>query len=119
MPRHSLYAIALLFCVGVLPVHSAFASEAATATGTIIKKDRYGTEKAWGRGLVLPRAGKITRVMDATYGFSIINADGETVGNFLLPQQAVGVELAAGEYQLKPYVCEQHRHHHVEVTVEY
>ncbi|ABS64454.1 hypothetical protein Plav_2847 [Parvibaculum lavamentivorans DS-1] len=97
----------------------AASAETITATGTLQMKDAYGTEKGWGRTLVLPRAGKVVRVMDATYGFSIVDAEGETVADFLLPQQAVGFELAAGSYSLKPYVCAKHRHHHVEVTVEY
>lgn len=99
----------------VLP---AFA-ETVTATGSLIKKDAYGTETEWGRTLKLPERGKVVRVMDGTYGFSILDADGETVADFLLPQDAVGLELAPGEYTLYPYVCERHRHHHVELTVEY
>ena len=116
--RPTVAAIAGLALAGVV-LTGAASAETATATGTLQMKDAYGTEQAWGRSLVLPRAGKVVRVMDATYGFSILNAEGETVGDFLLPQQAVGLELAAGEYSLRPYVCAKHRHHHVELTVEY
>ena len=94
-------------------------AETVTATGSLIKKDAYGTEEAWGRTLKLPEGGKVVRVMDGTYGFSILDADGEAIADFLLPQEAVGLELAPGEYTLSPYVCARHRHHHVEVTVEY
>ncbi|MBO6636184.1 hypothetical protein [Parvibaculum sp.] len=108
-------AVALLCAAAALPV----TAETVTATGSLIMKDRYGTQTQWGRSLKLPEGGKVVRVMDGTYGFSIVDAAGETVGDFLLPQQAVGTELAPGEYSLMPYVCAQHRHHHVEVTVEY
>ncbi len=90
-----------------------------TGTGTLVMKDKYHTQTEWGSGLSLPRAGRITRVMDGTYGFVIRNAKGEEVANFLDPQQAVGLKLAAGNYVLDPYVCTRHRHHHVEVTAEY
>lgn len=105
-------AMAAMFCAPA-------SAETVTATGSLIKKDAYGTEEAWGRTLKLPEGGKVVRVMDGTYGFSILNADGEAIADFLLPQQAVGLELAPGEYTLSPYVCARHRHHHVEVTVEY
>lgn len=97
------------------------ASQAAevTGTGTLVMKDKYHTQTEWGAGLSLPRDGKITRVMDGTYGFAIRNAKGVEVANFLDPQQAVGLKLAAGDYVLDPYVCSRHRHHHVEVTAEY
>lgn len=107
--------IALLGAVAASPA----AAETVTATGSLIMKDKYGTQTQWGRTLKLPEGGKVVRVMDGTYGFSIVDASGDTVGDFLLPQQAVGTELAPGEYSLMPYVCAQHRHHHVEVTVEY
>lgn len=108
-------AIALAGFIAAVPA----AAETVTATGSLIMKDKYGTQSQWGRSLNLPQGGKVVRVMDGTYGFSIVNAEGDTVGDFLLPQQAVGTELAPGEYSLRPYVCAQHRHHHVEVTVEY
>ena len=111
-------AIAAIALAGVAVAVPASA-ETVTATGSLIMKDKYGTQTQWGRTLKLPEGGKVTRVMDGTYGFSIVDAQGETVGDFLLPQQAVGPELAPGEYSLLPYVCAQHRHHHVEVTVEY
>ena len=94
-------------------------AETLTATGSLIMKDKYGTSEAWGRTLKLPEGGKVVRVMDGTYGFSILDAKGDAVADFLLPQEAVGLELAPGEYTLSPYVCARHRHHHVEVTVEY
>ena len=94
-------------------------AETVTATGSLIMKDKYGTSEAWGRTLKLPEGGKVVRVMDGTYGFSILDAKGDAIADFLLPQEAVGLELAAGEYTLSPYVCARHRHHHVEVTVEY
>ncbi|MEP2829235.1 hypothetical protein [Parvibaculum sp.] len=111
----ALFFAATVAMISGLPAQA----ETVTATGSLIKKDAYGTEEAWGRTLKLPEGGKVVRVMDGTYGFSILDAQGETVGDFLLPQQAVGTRLAPGEYSLMPYVCAQHRHHHVEVTVEY
>jgi len=94
-------------------------AETVTATGSLIMKDKYGTSEGWGRTLKLPAGGKVVRVMDGTYGFSILDAKGDAVADFLLPQEAVGLELAPGEYTLSPYVCARHRHHHVEVTVDY
>jgi hypothetical protein len=90
-----------------------------TGTGSLIMKDSYNSQTHWGRSLVLPSDGKVVRVMYGSYGFSILDKDGNTVADFLLPEMAVGTELAAGEYSIVPYVCAKHRHHHVEVTVEY
>ena len=108
----------LLAAATALAPHAAGAGT-ATGTGSMIKKDTYGTERQWGRALVIPRDGVVTRVMYGTYGFSIFDAEGRTVGDFLAPELAVGTRLAAGEYRIEPYVCEKHRHHHVEVTVAY
>jgi len=82
-------------------------------------KDAFHSRSQWGRALVLPRDGKITRVMDGTYGFAILDAEGKRIADFLLPEQALGTKLAAGSYRLEPYVCARHRHHFVEVTVDY
>ena len=91
-----------------------------TGTGSVVKHDKYGTENEWGRNLVLPQAGEITRVIDGTYGFTLINEEsGEQVAAFILPQSAVGAKLPAGRYRIEPNVCPTHRHHHVEVTAEY
>ncbi|MAM93845.1 hypothetical protein [Parvibaculum sp.] len=114
-PVHAFFLATAAVTIFVLPAQA----EMVTATGSLIKKDTYGTEEAWGRTLKLPEGGKVVRVMDGTYGFSILNAKGDAIADFLLPQDAVGLELAPGEYKLSPYVCAQHRHHHVEVTVEY
>ncbi|HUD51311.1 hypothetical protein [Parvibaculum sp.] len=97
---------------------AAWADE-VTGSGTLVMKDKFNSQTEWGSGLTLPRAGRITRVMDGTYGFAIRDAKGEVVADFLDPQQAVGMKLAAGNYVLDPYVCTRHRHHHVEVTAEY
>lgn len=94
-------------------------AERVTGTGTLVMKDKFHSQTAWGSGLSLPRQGRIVRVMDGTYGFTIKTADGKTVADFLFPQQAVGLSLPSGEYLLVPYVCSGHRHHHVEVTADY
>lgn len=64
----------------------------ATGTGSMVKKDAYGTENLWGRALVVPRDGTVVRVMYGTYGFSIRDAEGRTIGDFLLPEMAVGTD---------------------------
>jgi len=112
-------ALALSIAFSVLPAGPAAAGDRVSATGTLVKNDTFGTEKAWGRELVLERDGAIIRVMDGTYGFSILDANGRVVEEFLFPEDAVGFQLAAGEYELRPFACRIHRHHHVEVTVEY
>lgn len=94
-------------------------AERVTATGTRVENDTFGTANIWGRSLDLPEAGKIVRVMGGTYGFQLVNKDGDVVGDFLFPDDAVGFELPAGSYALRPLICRIHRHHHVEVTVEY
>lgn len=102
---------------------AAFAAPAlagtVTGTGSLVMKDSYNSQTHWGRQLVLPADGKVVRVMYGTYGFSIVDRNGNTVGDFLLPEMAMGAVIPAGEYQIVPYVCEKHRHHHVEVTVAY
>ena len=94
-------------------------AERQTGTATRIENDRFGSSKVWGRDLIMPKDGTIIRVMDGTYGFQILDEEGVVVGDFLLPEQAIGFALKAGRYQLKPLVCRVHRHHHVEVTVDY
>jgi hypothetical protein len=94
-------------------------AETVSGTGALVMKDKFHSRAEWGRTLVLPRDGKITRVVDGTYGFAIFDADGKRVADFLLPEQAVGMRLAAGTYRLEPYVCSRHRHHFVEVTAAY
>lgn len=89
------------------------------ASGTIVMHDAWHTKSEWGTRLVLPREGKITRVMDGTYGFDIKTESGKQVASFLDPQQAVGMSLPAGTYVLEPYVCKRHRHHHIEVMASY
>lgn len=89
------------------------------ASGTIVMHDAWHTKSEWGTKLVLPREGKITRVMDGTYGFDIKTEFGKQVASFLDPQQAVGMSLPAGTYVLEPYVCKRHRHHHIEVMASY
>lgn len=111
----SLVAAAL----GIALLSYAAHAETVTATGSLIMKDAYGTQTKWGRSLVLPENGKVVRVMYGSYGFSILDMEGNTVGDYLMPEHAVGQELVAGEYSIVPYVCAKHRHHHVEVTVEY
>ncbi|HAC57304.1 hypothetical protein [Parvibaculum sp.] len=112
-------SISILAAAAVTFLAATASAETTTATGSRIMKDAYGTQTKWGRSLKLPEDGKVVRVMYGTYGFSIVDQSGNTVGDFLLPEMAVGTELAAGEYQIVPYVCAKHRHHHVEVTVEY
>lgn len=94
-------------------------AEEVTGSGTLVINDHFHTQNKWGANLVLPRAGKIIRVMDGTYGFDLKTADGVKVASFLDPQQAVGMSLPAGTYVLDPYVCSRHRHHHIEVTAAY
>ncbi len=113
------YMLAMLFAAGAALVPQAAGADTVTGTGSMVKKDAYGTENLWGRALVVPRDGTVVRVMYGTYGFSIRDAEGRTVGDFLVADMAVGTRLAAGEYRVVPYVCEKHRHHHVEVTVAY
>lgn len=110
-----------LICSSVLSVGFVTESfaERQTATGTRIENQHYNTSRNWGRYLDLPQAGKIVRVMDGTYGFQLVRADGTIAADFLFPEDAIGTELAAGKYQLLPLVCQKHQHHHVEVTVEY
>ena len=122
-------ALALLLATSLFPVlaqakHAAEAEHAAqaehaTMTGTRVMNDRFGSERVWGRALELDRPAEIIRVMYGTYGFSIWDEEGEIVADFWLPEQAVGYTLDPGRYEIKPYVCRQHRHHHVEVTVAY
>ena len=95
-----------------------FAAE-TVASGSVVMKDAYNSKQEWGTNLVLPKEGKITRVMDGTYGFDIRTEAGVKVASFLDPQQAVGMSLPAGTYVIDPYVCKRHRHHHIEVTATY
>lgn len=115
--RVYIQAIFLAAAAALLPLSTSAGT--ATGTGSMVKKDAYGTESLWGRALIVPRDGTVVRVMYGTYGFTIRDADGRTVGDFLTPEMAVGTRLAAGEYRIEPYVCAKHRHHHVEVTVAY
>jgi hypothetical protein len=108
-------ALAILVAFSWAPLRA----EYVTATGSLVKKDKFHSENLWGQGLVLPREGRIVRVMYGTYGFAIKDASGRRIADFLEPQQAVGMSLAPGSYVIEPYVCAKHRHHHVEVTVEY
>lgn len=94
-------------------------AERQTGTSTRVEHDRFGSSKIWGRDLIMPKDGTIVQVMDGTYGFQILDEEGAVIGDFLSPEQAVGFALEAGHYKLKPLVCRVHRHHHVEVTVEY
>lgn len=94
-------------------------AEEVTGSGSVVMNDKFHSKNEWGAHLVLPREGKITRVMDGTYGFDIKTTQGVRVASFLDPQQAVGVSLPAGAYVLEPYVCARHRHHHIEVTATY
>ncbi len=94
-------------------------AEEATGTGTLVMNDHFHTQTKWGEDLVLPKAGKIIRVMDGTYGFDLKTAQGVKIASFLDPQQAVGMSLPAGSYVVDPYVCTRHRHHHIEVTAAY
>ncbi len=95
----------------------ALASTEVTGVTTVKRNDKFHTQKEWGNPLVLTRDGRITRVMDGRYGFSIIDASGTKIADFLTPQEAIGFKLAAGEYHVEPAVCRLHRHHHIEVTV--
>ncbi|MGV8995854.1 MAG: hypothetical protein ACOH12_02780 [Parvibaculaceae bacterium] len=95
-----------------------FATE-IVASSSVVMKDAYNSKEEWGNNLVLPKEGKITRVMDGTYGFDIKTLDGVKVASFLDPQQAVGMSLPAGTYVIDPYVCKRHRHHHIEVSATY
>jgi hypothetical protein len=96
-----------------------FAVERVTGTGTRIENQTFGTTKHWGRTLTVQQEGKIVRVMGGTYGFQILDENENVVGDFLFPDDAVGFELQAGDYEIMPLVCRTHLHHHVEVTVEY
>lgn len=98
---------------------TAATAEEVTGTGSVVVNDKFHSKNIWGAQLVLPREGKITRVMDGTYGFDIKTAEGVRVASFLDPQQAIGISLPAGTYVLDPYVCARHRHHHIEVTATY
>ncbi|MES1991275.1 MAG: hypothetical protein V4441_10025 [Pseudomonadota bacterium] len=89
------------------------------ASSSVVMKDAYHSREQWGTKLVLPVEGKITRVMDGTYGFDIKTEAGVQIASFLDPQQAVGMSLPAGTYLIDPYVCKRHRHHHIEVTAAY
>ena len=68
-------------------------AETLTATGSLIMKDKYGTSEAWGRTLKLPEGGKVVRVMDGTYGFSILDTKGDAVADF----ESVGSGQGNGE----------------------
>ena len=105
--------------VGVVVVPCVAQAAETNASGTIIMHDAYHTKTEWGTKLTLPREGKITRVMDGTYGFDIKTEAGKQIASFLDPQDAVGMSLPAGTYILDPYVCKQHRHHHIEVSASY
>ncbi|HEX7777077.1 MAG TPA: hypothetical protein VF449_11190 [Parvibaculum sp.] len=94
-------------------------AEEVTGSGTLVMNDHFHTQTEWGESLVLPKPGKIVRVMDGTYGFDLKTAQGVKIASFLDPQQAVGMSLPAGTYILDPYVCKRHRHHHIEVTAAY
>lgn len=108
--------VSALLLGGTFPV---IAGQTQTGTGTRIENDIIGTSKHWGRTLSVPEDGKVIRVMGGTYGFQIVDEDQSVVGDFLFPEQAIGFSIPAGEYQIVPLVCRIHRHHHVEVTVEY
>lgn len=111
--------VSMVLSVSVVFTTPAVSVERLTGTGTRIENDTYGTTKFWGRSLSVPRTGTIVRVMGGTYGFQILDENDKVVGDFLFPEQAIGFSLAAGEYAVLPLVCRIHRHHHVEVTVEY
>ncbi len=111
--------VSLVLSISVVFALPASAVERLTGTGTRIENDTYGTTKHWGRSLMVPRTGTIVRVMGGTYGFQILDKNEKVVGDFLFPEQAIGFSLPAGEYEILPLVCRIHRHHHVEVTVEY
>ena len=109
----------VLGAAGAFVVPTPVRAAEVNASGTVIMRDAYHTKSEWGTELVLPREGKITRVMDGTYGFDIKTATGVQVASFLDPQDAVGMSLPAGEYLIEPYVCKQHRHHHIEIQASY
>lgn len=109
-----------LLLLGAVLLHPAIAGAGQiVATNTVVMNDKYHSKTEWGDKLVLPSDGKITRVMDGTYGFDIKTEAGVQVASFLDPQQAVGMSLPAGTYRIEPYVCKLHRHHHIEVTASY
>ena len=110
-------AFALAAVLAVAP--TAVLAASVTGTGSVVKHDEYGTEREWGRDLVLPSDGEITRVIDGTYGFRLIGESGKQVAAFITPESAVGTKLPAGRYRIEPNVCPTHRHHHVEVTAQY
>lgn len=118
MPIKSWIATGLALAAFGVFVSTARAGE-VTGSGSVVMNDKFHTKNEWGANLVLPRDGRITRVMDGTYGFDIKTADGVRVASFLDPQQAVGMSLPAGTYIVDPYVCTRHRHHHIEVTATY
>ncbi|MFN4355229.1 hypothetical protein [Parvibaculum sp.] len=111
--------ISSIAAIGMFAAVVPASAATVTGTGSLVMKDSYNSQTNWGRPLVLPSDGKVVRVMYGSYGFSIIDKNGNTVGDFLLPEMAMGTEIPAGEYSIVPYVCAKHRHHHVEVTVEY
>lgn len=110
--------VAMALGVGVAVPTASLAAD-IRATSTVIMKDKFHSKNEWGDKLVLPKDGRITRVMDGTYGFDIKTEAGVQVASFLDPQDAVGMSLPAGTYLLSPYVCKRHRHHHIEVTASY
>ncbi|MDO8421243.1 MAG: hypothetical protein Q7S99_03695 [Parvibaculum sp.] len=111
---------ASLALLGAFVLHPAIAGAGQiVATNTVVMNDKFHTKSEWGDKLVLPSEGKITRVMDGTYGFDIKTEAGVQVASFLDPQQAIGLSLPAGTYLIEPYVCKLHRHHHIEVTASY
>ena len=113
------FACLVLGAAGMCVVPTAVRATEVNASGTIVMHDAYHTKSEWGTELVLPREGRITRVMDGTYGFDIKTATGMQVASFLDPQDAVGMSLPAGKYLIEPYVCKQHRHHHIEIQASY
>lgn len=110
--------LALTLAAALVAVPQAAFAASVTGTGSVVKHDEYGTEREWGRDLVLPEGGEITRVIDGTYGFSLYHGS-EQVAAFITPESAVGTKLPAGRYRIEPNVCPTHRHHHVEVTAQY
>ncbi|MGX1196121.1 hypothetical protein [Parvibaculum sp. MBR-TMA-1.3b-4.2] len=110
--------LALALAAALVAAPQAAFAASVTGTGSVVKHDAYGTEREWGRDLVLPEAGEITRVTDGTYGFTLYHGS-EQVAAFITPESAVGTKLPAGKYRIEPNVCPTHRHHHVEVTAKY
>ena len=110
--------LAFILAAALATAPTAAFATSVTGTGSVVKHDEYGTEKEWGRDLVLPEDGQITRVIDGTYGFTLYRG-GKQVAAFITPQSAVGTKLPAGKYRIEPNVCPTHRHHHVEVTAQY